>query len=251
MDKMPCDDYSIITEVIKNRCLINNEILHYTEYSDLVSDEVYFKDIAYCEARNLSVKAMLMPNKAVVTILFDLVFVYEYCTAEECIRLYNINTEKVKKNICIEKWKFINYFEYSDNLQCKCLVRDVRYVTNIDSCMTKLAISVLVDLECLVTELETVRLTDMKNIQIKPMSLNSANHDAFVEDSLLGEILPCNDINVLSRLSAYISQYMSKMMEVSQRLNEEIVQKNKSIALLENTVRSLKTERIYEDTNLK
>ncbi len=257
MDRTPYDeDYSIISEVIKARVSVDNEILYDKEHSNLLGDDFYFKDIAYCEARNLNTKAALMANKAVITILFDLVFVYEYCNMEESIKLFDMNTEKVKKTICIEKWRFSNSFEYFDNLRCQCLVRDVRYVTNIDSFMTKLAITVLVDFECLITETETVRLADVKSIQVKSTNVKSTNEkstnpNALAANSLFDDITPYPDLNVLSRLSAYISQYMSKMMEVSQRLNEEIVQKNKLIVLLENTVQSLKTERIYEDTNSK
>jgi hypothetical protein len=251
MDNIPYDDYSIILDVIKDRVLVDNEILYYKEYSELLSDKFYYKDITYCEARNLSAKAAFMASKAVVTILFDLVFVYEYCNIEETNNLFNMYTEKVKKTICIDKWECLNFLGNFDNLRCQCLIRDVRYAANIDSFMTKLAISVLVDIECLITETETIRLTDIKNIKTKSLDVNSTNHDALVEDSLQEEISPCSDLNTLSRLSTYISQYMSKMMEVSQRLNEEIVQKNKLIDLLESTVQSLKTEKICEDTNPK
>ena len=251
MDKIPTGEYSIISEVIKGRFPVENEILCTREYSDLLAEGFYFKDIAYCEARNLNAKAALIASKAVITILFDLVFVYEYSNTEESRKLFNINAEKIKKTIYIDKCKFPAPFEYLDNLRCQCLVRDVRYVINLDSFMTKLAISVLVDFECLITETRTIRLTDIKNTQTESINADSANHDALVEDCLSIDIPPCNDFNVLSTLSVYISQYMSKMMEVSQRLNEEIEQKNKLIALLKNTVLSLKTERICEDTNSK
>lgn len=180
MDKIPCDDYSIISEVIKGRFSVDNEMLYYREYSDLLADEYFFKDIAYCEARNLNTKAALMASNAVITILFDLVFVYEYSNPEESIKLFNMNTEKVKKTICVEKWRFSNYFGCFDNLRCQCLVRNVRYVTNIDSFMTKLAISVLADIECLITETETIRLTDIKNVNIRSIHVNSTDHNLSV-----------------------------------------------------------------------
>lgn len=251
MDKMTCDDYTIFSDVVKGRCMAENEMLYYNEYSGLVTDEFKLKDIAYCEVKNLGSRAMLMASKAVITIEFDLVFVYEYCNTEESLRLYSMYTEKVKKTICVEKRRFSNFFGYSDNLRCQCRVRDVRYVTDIDFCMTKLAISVLADIEYLILEKEMIKLTDFKSVQIKSMNDNTAIHDILTEDCLLEEISSYNDSNLLSRLSAYISYYMSKMMEVNQRLKEEIVQKDKLIALLENSAQSLNTERINDDSHSK
>lgn len=250
MDKMTCDDYTIFSDVVKGRCLAENEILYYNEYTDLVTEEFNLKDIAYCEVKNLGSKAILMANRAVITIVFDLVFVYEYCSTKENLRLFSMYTEKVKKTICIEGRRFSNFFGYTDNLRCQCHIRDVRYVTDIDFCMTKLTLSVLADIEYLILETETIKLTDLISIQIESLN-NTAVHEIFMEESFSKEPPSCDDSNVLSRLSAYISYYMSKMMEVNQRLNEEIIQKDKLIDLLECSINSLKKERTNDDSRLK
>lgn len=153
----------ILSDIIRARYCLRNELLFSNEYSDLPDEGTGIVNIPYCEIRNTGLSALVRSNSISVAFKSDLVFVYECVNSNSGLNSFKLFTEKLKRHIDIHKSKFLPSGDFPDNIKCYCRISGVSYFHDIDLACEKIFISVHADIECLIIEEGEVRLTGGQN----------------------------------------------------------------------------------------
>ena len=228
MESYGTEDCVILTQVIKSRFAVENELLYCNELTGLLPDEYFLSDIAYCEIRNLEANTMIIMNRVEVTLDFDMVIVYQYNNGKNAGNLYNIYTEKVRKAVYVEKSKFAGFFDYSESTVCQCRVRNIRYYTDIDFKMAKLDISVHADIEYLILQEEMVEIDGNDHFQ----HMDTYKSPYFPECIF-------NYINEIADIGRRLEERIEFCEKQALCMKEELIERDRLIASLQDSYKKL------------
>lgn len=219
----------IISDVIKGRCRLDNILLCSNEYDNLLPDELKANNVVYCEIRNIQEYSRLRNQKNNVNISFDLLIIYESVDSHNK-KQFHFYTERLNKNLDIYSKSYLILSKDIDieSIRCRNLIKNIKYVTDIDMTSRKIAISVSASIDSLLFDQDVISLS-----RINPDS--SINPEVRVENIESVPKTPDTE-NELSQYINHLSLLLKKssdIQEVNKKLEEENTAKDKRISYLE------------------
>lgn len=224
----------IYSHIIKGKASLE-QCLFSNEYKNLISAGNRLTNITYCHIRNISQISYIKSKVTSSLLSFDLLFIYEYENLKSNVKEYGLYKEKISKSIDIpldSYEKFAPSLNLS-SINCKCILKNIRYLTDIDIESKSALISVNATLEGLLIEDGTVQFMDVPKF----------NSELIIDNPKVINLPAVSyDIENNSALSPELRSLIKKAESISksQKALEDLIEtKSKRISYLELKIKNL------------